>query len=192
MHFINAILVPKVLSNRIRIIVITLFATEFVGNNYTLCLLLSYKLKITMKKYNFLFVAVALSLALFALGCGSSRNSIAVEEGWDLLGEVKVNFVRDRDEIKVYNQSKYTAIRFKVEERDVKLNGLKVVYANGDKLEPTVDENIAAGQYSREIGLGEGGRNIRSIDFSFRTQGNILKGRAHVIVFGKRHNERLY
>lgn len=43
-------------------------------------------------------------ILLFLLNaCGSSRRSIAVEEGWELLAEQKVNFVRDKDEIDIKN-----------------------------------------------------------------------------------------
>lgn len=145
-----------------------------------------------MKFKYFSFVAILFFAATFFSSCSGSRKTVAIEEGWDLLGEVKVNFVRDRDEIKVLNANKYTAIRFKVENRDVQLNSLKIVYQNGDKLEPSVSESIAAGQYSKEIELAAEGKTIRSIDFNFRTTGNILKGRADVLVFGKRYSERLY
>lgn len=129
-----------------------------------------------------------LSVAFFAFNsCSSSRKTIAVEEGWDLLGEKTVNFVRDRDNLTVYNTNRYTAIRFKIEKRDVHINDVKIVYENGDKLTPTIDDNIAAEQYSRVIELGPEGKSVRSIDFQFRTTGNVLKGRARVLVFGKRY-----
>lgn len=130
----------------------------------------------------FLFVAVVFS----SLSCGNSR-SIAVEEGWDLLGEAKVNFVRDRDKIDVLNSNLYTAIRFKVEKKDVHINALEIVYSNGDKLNPVIDDDIAAGESSREIELGPLGKSLRSIDFTFRSKGNLLKGRATILVFGKRY-----
>lgn len=117
--------------------------------------------------------------------CGSAKT-IAVEEGWDLLGEQKVNFVRDRDQIKVYNQTFYSAVKFQILNKDVHLNDVNVVYPNGDKLNPSVDEDIAAGAFSKEIQLDPLGKEIRSIEFSYRSRGNILKGRARVLVFGKR------
>lgn len=119
--------------------------------------------------------------------CGSSRRSLAIEEGWDLLGELKVNFGRDRDAMDVHNNSRYTAIRFKVEDREIKLNDLKIVYMNGDKLEPSIDEIIPPDQFSRIIELGPEGKNIGRIEFKYRTTGNILKGRANMLVFGKRY-----
>jgi hypothetical protein len=129
--------------------------------------------------------AIILLMALNS--CGPSRRSIAIEEGWDLLGEQKVNFVRDKDVIEVHSSYKFTAIRFKVEGHDVRLNGLKITFQNGDKLEPSLDDIIAADQYSREIELSADGKFVNTIQFRYRTTGNVLKGRANVLVFGKRY-----
>ena len=122
------------------------------------------------------------------LSCGSSRRSIGIEEGWELLSEEKVNFVRDRDEIVVNNKRPYTALRFKVEGRDVHLSDLTIHFDNGDKLEPNLDDDIAAGQYSRSIELGTEGKYINKIEFKYRTLGNVLKGRANVLLFGERYD----
>ena len=119
--------------------------------------------------------------------CGPSRRSIAIEEGWDLIGERKVNFVKDKDVLDVHSSYKFTAIRFKVEGHDVRLNGLKIYYQNGDKLEPALDDVITADQYSREIELSLDGKFVNKIEFKYHTTGNVFKGRANVLVFGKRY-----
>jgi hypothetical protein len=134
---------------------------------------------------------IRLILFSFMIGliasCGSSRKSIGVEEGWELLAEKKVNFVRDKDEITINNRNQFTALRFKVEDRDVRINGLKIYFQNGDKLEPNIDDVITADQYSRYIELAAEGRNIDRIEFKYRTEGSILKGRANVLIFGKKY-----
>jgi hypothetical protein len=119
--------------------------------------------------------------------CGSSRKSVGVEEGWELLAEKKVNFVRDKDEITINNRNQFTALRFKVEDRDVRINDLKIYFQNGDKLEPNIDDVINADQYSRYIELAADGRNIDRIEFKYRTEGSILKGRANVLIFGRKY-----
>ena len=110
-----------------------------------------------------------------------------MEEGWELLSESKVNFVRDKDEIRINSHNQFTAIRFKVEDREVRINDVKIYFDNGDKLEPNIDEVILADQYSRIIELAKDGRYIDRIEFKYRTTGNVLKGRANVILFGKRY-----
>lgn len=140
---------------------------------------------ILTKRIITLFVLL-LSITVFS-SCSSSRRSIAIEEGWELLGESKVDFIRDKDQVDVISSNRFTALRFKVEKREIRLNELNVVYQNGDKLAPVIDELIAADQYSRDIELGPEGKSIRSVDFKYRTTGNMLKGRGNVLLFGKRY-----
>ena len=135
---------------------------------------------------------MSIALALFCLGslfsCGTSRRSVAVEEGWDLISEQKVNFVRDRDEITISSRNLYTDLRFRVEDREIRINELKIYFPNGDKLEPKIDDVIGADQFSRIIEIARDGRRIDKIEFSYRTTGNLLKGRANVLLFGRRYN----
>lgn len=140
---------------------------------------------LTSKKYFSFLIVVCLFLLT---ACGSSRRSIGIEEGWELLSEQKVNFVRDKDEIIVQSRNEFTALRFRVEDRDVHLNDLKVYFENGDKLEPSLDEVIPANETSRIIELSRDGRRIQKIEFKYRTTGNLLKGRANVLVFGRKFN----
>ena len=116
-----------------------------------------------------------------------SRRSIGIEEGWELLGEMKVNFVRDKDVIDIDSRYQFTAIKFKVEEKDVRINDLVVFFDNGDKLTPALDAVIPAGGVSREIELARDGRIVDRIEFTYRSTGNILQGRANVIILGKRY-----
>jgi hypothetical protein len=134
------------------------------------------------------FPVVIALCTLFFTSCGSSRRSVGVEEGWELLSEQKVNFVRDKDEIIIDSRNQYTAVRFKVEDKDVRINDLKIYFRNGDKLEPSLDEVIPANQMSRIIELAREGRDIDKIEFKYRTTGSFLSGRANVLVFGKKYS----
>ena len=140
-----------------------------------------------MKRTFYLLSTLLLSLSLIVSSCSSSRKTIAIEEGWELIGETKVNFVRDRSSIDIVNSTQYTAVRLKVENKAIRLRSFNVVFQNGDKLAPLVDSEIEADQFSRDFELGPEGRSIRSIDFSYRSKGNLLKGRARVLIFAKRY-----
>jgi hypothetical protein len=120
--------------------------------------------------------------------CGTTRRSIAIEEGWELLGEQKVNFVRDKDAININSSNRFTHIKFRIEDREVRLNDLKITLENGDVLQPALDDVIAADQYSRDIVIATDGRLLREIAFRYRTTGNVLQGRANVLVLGKRYD----
>src|SRR5690606_23381368 len=92
---------------------------------------------------NIFFASLLAIISVSLLSCGSTRT-ISVEEGWEILGENKVNFVRDKDEIDVRSTNEYTALRFMVENKDVRINHLRVVFVNGDVLEPLIDDIIGA------------------------------------------------
>lgn len=121
------------------------------------------------------------------VSCRSART-VAVEEGWELLSERKVNFIRDEDEIEVKSRNEFTALKFRVEGKDVRINELKITFENGDKLEPSLDAVIPAGEESKVIELGRQGRFIEKIEFTYRSTGNLLKGRANVLVFARKFN----
>jgi hypothetical protein len=141
------------------------------------------KIDLTVKRMCFAIIL----LVTVTVACSPPRRSIAIEEGWDLLGEKKVDFVRSTDVIEVHSSYKFTAIRFKIEKHEVRLSGLKIYYQNGDRLEPALDDVIGADQYSREIELSTEGKFVYKIEFKYRTTGNIFKGRANMLVFGKRY-----
>ncbi len=129
---------------------------------------------------------------IFTSSCGSSRRTLAIEEGWELLGELTVDFARDKDKLDINSANRYTALRFKVENREVKIRDLKIVFANLDKLEPAIEEVVPADQYSKILELGPDGKEVRSVEFKYRTTGNLLKGRAKVLIFGKRYVQPVY
>ena len=142
-----------------------------------------------MKQFNWTWSKQTL-LFLFVLtmaSCSSSRT-IAVEEGWELLDDRKVNFVRDKDVIEVQSRNQFTGIEFRVEDRDIRINEVKIYFDNGDKLEPAIDEEISAGERSRFIEFGRDVRYINKIEFKYRTTGSVLKGRAHVLTFGRKYD----
>ena len=146
------------------------------------------KKKKTMENTFTLLRKVGIALSVVSLlSCHSSRKLVGIEEGWELLGEKKVNFVRDKDEIEVKGRTPYTALRFKVEDKDVRIDEVKVYFDNGDKLEPNISDVIPAGQYSRVVDLGREGRYIDHIEFKYRSTGNILSGRADVLVLARKY-----
>jgi hypothetical protein len=141
-------------------------------------------------KTNVLFVRMLiLGFVVFAFSaCGSSRRTFGLEEGWEILGERKVNFVKDKDVMEVTSRNMFTELRFLVEDKDVRINDLKVQFENGDKVEPALDDVIKAGESSRVIRLAADGRRIANIEFKYRSMGSVLEGRANVVVTGHRYN----
>lgn len=137
---------------------------------------------------SFKFTICTLLVAFLLSSCGSSQRIVGLEEGWELLGSAKVNFLRDKDVIEVKSSNMFTAIRFSVNDKDIHLNDLKIHLINGDIIQPAVSEEIPAGGQSRIIELAADGRTINKIEFKYRSRGSIFKGRADVFVMGRRYD----
>jgi hypothetical protein len=144
-----------------------------------------------MKKFDNIIRLLSLVLlaGVFLVSCGPARKSVAIEEGWELLGEKRVDFGKDSDEFMVNSNHQFTDVRFRVEDREVRIKEFKVVFQNGDKLAPAIEQDFAPGQDSKVIHISPQGRFIRSFEFKYRTKGNVLKGRGSILVFGKRARE---
>lgn len=141
-------------------------------------------------KSNVLFIkyfraALVISVFTALASCSSSKKNILTPEGWTVIGETKANFIREKDIIKIYSLDKYTDIRFRVEDRAIKVSEMTVYFENGDKLTPKIEDMIEADQYSKIINLADNGKKLDRIEFKYRTNGSILKGRAKIIVIGK-------
>ena len=136
------------------------------------------------------FIAIiCFSLILLITSCSSSKKNILNPADWLTIGETKANFVREKDVIKVYSIDKFTDIRFRVEDRAVKISDMTIYYENGDKLSPNIDEVIEPGAYSRIINLADNGKKLDRIEFKYRTTGSVLKGRSKIILLGKPYSE---
>ena len=143
-------------------------------------------------KENWLHYLIIIILILLIVSCNTSRRILPVEEGWEMIGETNVNFVRDRDQMNIMSTNRYSAIRFKVENKDILLKDMKIIYQNGDRLAPLIDENLPADQFSKDIDLGAEGKQITAIEFNYRSKGSLLKGRAKILAFGKRAVQLYY
>jgi hypothetical protein len=137
-----------------------------------------YRIKRTY--LNFILIA----FILVAGSCASTRSSDKRE--WVLLGREKVGFINESDAITVNKKTAYTAIRFLVEDRPIRLHDLKIYFDNGTAFDASVDSDIQPGEYSRVIDLPGNKRKIDKIEFRYRTTGNILKGRATIKLYGMR------
>lgn len=138
--------------------------------------------------YNKSVLAALMAVLILGLtACGPSTRTLAIEEGWELIGEQRADFVKDNDEIMVNSTNLFTDIRIKVEKKNIILHSLKIVFPNGDKMEPAMGKVLAADQYSNTIHISATGKQIRSIQAKYRSTGNILKGRGNILIFGKKY-----
>ncbi|MBX2874908.1 MAG: DUF2541 family protein [Saprospiraceae bacterium] len=80
---------------------------------------------------------------------------------WDKLGQKKVDFRLDKDEIKVtIVQGLFTAIKLKVKDGPINMHKCVVHFKNGTKQNVNIRKNIPAGGETRVIQLDGGGKRI--------------------------------
>ncbi len=141
-----------------------------------------------MKKVlTFILLAIVASF-----GTAKSQQTAVVNSdttGWYKIGEVVVDFQRDKDEILVLGADKFKSIKFKVTDAPMELKDLEIFYESGDKQDVKVDGSIKAQGESRVIDL-EGGetRSIKKITFVYKTLPNSNDVNAHVEVWGLKTN----
>ncbi|MEK7469823.1 MAG: hypothetical protein AAB074_20840 [Planctomycetota bacterium] len=128
-----------------------------------------------MKNFVFGLAAVALLAA---------AASTARADDWDKLGTRVVAFGGDKDTIDCSGDGKFSAIKIDVEDGNLEMYDLKVTFGNGDPFSPGTRYEFNEGTRSRTIDLPGDARNIRKIEFWYRSK--LKKGRATVTVFGKR------
>jgi len=149
----------------------------------------TYRMTLEARPRQLAFAAVVALLAvvgadpIHAQGVSHPRGGGA--GSWRVIGTTEAGIQADHDGILVRGPfDDFRRIKFKVTGAPLNLQRLVVTYENGvpDKLD--VRSNIPEGGESRQIDLaGSGKRRVRRIDFWYDTKG-LLKGRAHVTVFG--------
>ncbi len=127
-----------------------------------------------------------LLLAAVVLGLASCM-SVPLPPGSVFLGDRTVPFSGDHNVVTVGNyQGFFRSILFTVEQNDIEIYNVVIVYGNGEKENISTRLAFDAGTRSRVIDLQGGKRRIRNIQFSYKTVGSWLDGRAHIIVYGVR------
>ena len=128
-------------------------------------------------KWTLLIAVVALALA----------SCVSMPTGNVLLGERAVDFRAEHDSIGVGGyEGGFRALSFEVEKNNIELFNMVIIYGDGQR--ERIDTRLVfdAGTRSRIINFAGGKRHIRSIEFSYRTVGSWLEGRARVRVYGIR------
>jgi hypothetical protein len=120
--------------------------------------------------------------------CKPVTNIISEGEGWVLLGEEKVNHIRERDVISIRTQDTFTALRLYVKERKVTIQSMKIYLINGDILQPSLEKSISSNERSRIVEIAADGRQLDRIELRYRSEGSIFTKRGVIQLLGRRYN----
>jgi len=110
---------------------------------------------------------IKLMVALAALFLVQSATTFANNPSfppvtkWDKLGQKKVDFRLDKDEVKVtLVQGLFTAIKLKIKDGPINMHRCIIHFKNGTKQDVRIRKNIPAGGETRVIQLDGGGKRV--------------------------------
>jgi hypothetical protein len=134
-------------------------------------------------------------LAMLALTAGytelkAQQPAVVVSDktGWHKIGETKVDFTKDHDEVSVIGSDKFAMMKFKVTDAAIDIMDVEVYYESGDNQKVNLGSSIKAAGESRTIDLNGGERRIKKIVFTYKSIPNYKDKKSHVEIWGMKTN----
>jgi hypothetical protein len=116
------------------------------------------------------------------LACAADAMSA---QEWELLGQREVDFKADRDTISVgQSKGRFRQLRLSVRGGSIEMHDMVVTFGNDQKFSPDLRHQFNEKSTSRIIDLPGERRNIRRIDFRYRSMKR-REGKATVAVYGR-------
>lgn len=134
------------------------------------------------KKLVVMLIAIAGSFGI--LSAQEPAVMIDAKPGWHKIGELTVDFKKDRDELLVLGNDRFSSIKFKVMDAPVELLDLEVYFENDTKQDIAVRSPINAGGESRVIDLNGDMPALKKIVFLYKTLPNRAEEKATLEIYG--------
>lgn len=126
------------------------------------------------------------SAAASPLPVPSTAASYELDNNWEKLGQRRVNYGLDRDEILVTaREGRFTRLKLKVRRGGINLHRCVVHFGNGDTQSLNIRENIPAGGQTRVLDLQGNRRVITKVVFWYDTKN--WSGRRAILELWGRH-----
>jgi hypothetical protein len=97
------------------------------------------------------------------------RERSPADAGWVQVGAREVDFRSDNDVIRLEGERRFNSILIAVEGADIEMRNVSVTFANGDHFKPDLRLVFEGNSRSRVIDLPGEARDIRSVEFIYRT-----------------------
>ena len=137
-----------------------------------------------MKSVLMLFLAAL--TGSFGVAFAQQGVILSDKAGWHKIAEKTVDFSKDRDDIYVVGNDKFSAVKFMVTDAAIHLNSLEISFETGNTQSVKINTPIKAAGESRTIDLDGGEREIKKIMFVYNTLPNSKAKKATVQVWGKK------
>ena len=125
-------------------------------------------------------------------GLASAQQTAVISNdttGWYKIGEAKVDFQRDRDEIVVLGADKFKSIKLVIINSAIDLKDLEIHYETGKKQDVNINKSLKAADGTGVIDLEDGGQHsIKKIVFVYKAAANSMNDNASMEVWGLKTN----
>ncbi len=104
---------------------------------------------------------------------------------WSRLGSRAVDFRTERDVIEAQGEGPFRRMLIRVDGGDIEMFDIKVLFGNGERFSPPTRLTFNPNSRSRVIDLPGATRNIRRVEFTYRSIAGGREGRATVTLYAK-------
>jgi hypothetical protein len=109
---------------------------------------------------------------------------VSDKPGWHKIGEMHVDFKKDRDEMKIMGKDQFKQIKLKAEDAAIEFNDIEVYYENNNVAQKIhIGMILKKDEETKPMALS-GNKPINKIVFMYKTAPNQQKENAEVEIFG--------
>jgi len=137
-----------------------------------------------MKKLVLLLLLVASSASVLAQ---TPKVVVSDKEGWHKIGETTVSHEKEADKIQIIGANRFASIKIKVTDAPIRLEHFDINFDNGETKNVKIGQEIKSEGETSAVNFGME-KNIKSIDFSYKTLAQAPDKKAHVEVWGFKTN----
>lgn len=132
------------------------------------------------------FVGSFVLLLVLVNAAFSQKPSVVTgnEPGWRKIGETTASLKTENESIVVLGADEFSSIKLKVKDAPLNLQRLQVFYENGDIEEIKVGNQLQAGAETRAFALKHPYRDIKKVEFTYKTLPNYGGDKADVELYG--------
>lgn len=137
-----------------------------------------------MRKLVLMLLLVASQVSVLAQ---NPKVVISDKDGWHKIGETRVDFKNDTDKILVIGANRFSSIKIKVTEAPIHLESFVIYFDNDEKQIVTIHQEFKVPGETREVAF-EAEKNVKRIEFTYKTIGDNRDKKAHVELWGFKSN----
>lgn len=112
---------------------------------------------------------------------------ISDKDGWHKIGESKVDFKSDSDKILILVANRFSALKIKVTEAPINLQSFVIYFDNNETKNVAIGQEFKEPGETKKVDLG-GEKNVKKIEFTYKTLGNQQDKKAHIELWGFKTN----